>query len=82
VRTPIGVSKFFQYIIISEKAKSVAIAEASKTYLSDPEILEKVVASIQDPNFKLNRKLSSFKQHVVSKINRELADSGFSFNQT
>ena len=60
----------------------MAIVEASKTYLSDPKILEKVAASIQDPNFKLNRKLSSFKQHVVSKINKELADSGFSFNQT
>jgi len=65
-----------------EKAKNMAVVEASKTYLSDPDILEKVVASIQDPNFKLNKKLTAFKQHVVSKINKELSDSGFSFNQT
>ena len=60
----------------------MAVLEASKTYLSDPEVLEQVVASIQDPNFKLNKKLTAFKQQVVSKINKELVDSGFSFNQT
>ena len=60
----------------------MAVLEASKTYLSDPEVLEQVVASIQDPNFKLNKKLTAFKQQFVSKINKELVDSGFSFNQT
>ena len=60
----------------------MAVLEASKTYLSDPEVLEQVVASMQDPNFKLNKKLTAFKQQVVSKINKELVDSGFSFNQT
>ena len=64
------------------KAKNMAVLEASKTYLSDPEVLEQVVALIQDPNFKLNKKLTAFKQQVVSKINKELVDSGFSFNQT
>jgi len=63
-----------------EKAKNMAIEEASKTYLSDPEILPKVVALVQDPNFKLNRKISSFRQSFVAKINKELTDSGFNLN--
>ena len=69
-------------IFSSEKAKIMAIEEATKTYLTDPEIREKVVASIQDPNFNLHKKINSFKQLVVSKINKELAESGLSFNST
>ena len=59
----------------------MAVEEASRTYLNDPEVLEKVVASIQDPNFKLNKRINAFKHGVVSKINKELAASGFSFSQ-
>eukprot|EP00092_Neocalanus_flemingeri_P027469 GFUD01029794.1.p1 GENE.GFUD01029794.1~~GFUD01029794.1.p1 ORF type:complete len:385 (-),score=84.00 GFUD01029794.1:12-1031(-) len=67
-----------------EKAKNIAIEDASDTYLNDPKIRHEVVALLDDPNFKLNKKISSFKssfkQQVVAKINKELADSGFNFN--
>ena len=59
-------------IAFLEKAKNKAIEEASKTYLTDPDILEKVVASIQDPNFNLHKKINAFKHQVISKINKEL----------
>ena len=72
--------KICNILFFLEKAKNTAIQKASKTYLNDPKILEKVVASLQDPNFKLNKKICAFKQQVVSKINKELAESGFTFN--
>ena len=59
----------------------MVLEEASKTYLNDPEIFKEVVALIKDPEFNLNRRMNYFKQQVVAKINKELSDSAFSFNQ-